>query len=105
MLIFQLVYSESSENTDLTSLRLFCVTALFNGFSVDALHENNSLRCQGKCPIFFFFLHIHVSILTFLTCALHSWGSLKMWNPINAKLNTNKVFSEFPIIYKIQWNH
>ena len=44
-------------------------------------------------------------IVTFLTCALHSWGCLKMWNPINAKLNTNKVFSEFPIIYKIQWNN
>lgn len=103
MLIFQLVYSESSENIDSASLRIFCVTALFNAFCVDALHKNNSLSCQGKYPIFF--LHIHVSIVTFLTCALHSWGCLKMWNPINAKLNTNKVFSEFPIIYKIQWNN
>lgn len=95
MLIFQLVYSESSENIDSASLRLFCVTDLFNALSVDVLHKNNSLSCQGKYPPLFFFLHIHVSIVTFLTCALHSWSCLKMWNPINAKLNTNKIFSEY----------
>lgn len=63
MLIFQLVYSEFSENTDLASLRLFCVTALFNGFSVDALHKNNSLSCQGKYPIFFFYIFMFLLLL------------------------------------------
>lgn len=65
MLIFQLVYSESSENIDSASLRLFCVTALFNALSVDVLHKYNSLSCQGKYPPPFFYIFMFL-LLHFL---------------------------------------